>query len=686
MCKYKTKVWTIIEVLKGPLVMFFEPYTMRRSRYLLTLVTLIVVSQFIAWESCDGSASAAEVVQYGKLAELPLAAVTPDGWTREFLDRQRAGLTGHPHVSGYPFNTPMWTGKVSRPVGHWGEDWWPYEQTGYYIDGAIQCAHLVKDQTLLEKIQANFDYTIAHIKEDGKLGGNNPVDDWSRAVFARAMIADYSVTKNPAILDALKRNYLTTPRLYTETLVCTNIEVLCWLYAQTGERALLEMAEESYREGNLRQQILNPEGHAVCYCEKPMLSATLYNHTGKHEYLKTAVNGLQALEERHVLVDGVPSAVEGLYGNAPDCAHEMCNVMALSWSCGYVLMATKDPVWADKIERIVFNAGLGGITKDFRAHQYYSAPNQAIAAEDNSRYNDDTYWGTCARARLAYRTGHDTECCTGSIHRMLPNYVKRMWMVDRQSKGIAATLYGPSCISAKVGENQQVVRITETTNYPFSENITFTVSTEEPVEFTLSLRIPHWCNGATITINNRKQDWVLKAGTFAELHRMFKNGDKIELHLPMELKLSRWGKNDRGLALERGPLVYALPVEARELEYLYVTGEDTANFPSYFLYPNSTWNYALDVNEENLETAVEVIKNQETADGFGWDLAATPVRLKVPVRKVVNWTLDPDNSTPVWPDSLELSDEREFVTLVPMGCTLLRMTILPECPTASESN
>ena len=278
------------------------------------------------------------------------------------------------------------------------------------------------------------------------------MNDWSRAVFARAMIADYGVTKNPAILESLSRNYLTTPRLYGGTLACTNIEVLCWLYAQTGNQALLEMAEESYRKGNQQQQILNPSGHAVCYCEKPMLPAILYNHTGKQEYLDTVVNGLEALEEEHVLVDGVPSGVEDLYGKEPDCAHEMCNVMALSWSYGYVLMATKDPVWADKIERIVFNAGLGGITKDFRAHQYYSAPNQAIAAEHNSRYNDGSFWGACARARLAYRTGHDTECCTGNIHRMLPNYVKRMWMVDRQSNGIAATLYGPGSVTAQVGE------------------------------------------------------------------------------------------------------------------------------------------------------------------------------------------------------------------------------------------
>ncbi len=155
------------------------------------------------------------------------------------------------------------------------------------------------------------------------------------------------------------------------------------------------------------------------------------------------------------------------------------------------------------------------------------------------------------------------------------------------------------------------------------------MSTEKPVDFPLLLRIPSWCNRATVTVNGHKQDGALKAGTFVILNRTFQNDDKIVLHLPMELKLSRWGQEDKGAAIERGPLVYARPIKARELKYLHVTGQDTADFPSYFLYPTSTWNYAIGVNEENIETTVKVIANKEFAAGYGWDLATTPVRLQV---------------------------------------------------------
>ncbi|MBC8217583.1 MAG: glycoside hydrolase family 127 protein [Planctomycetes bacterium] len=606
---------------------------------------------------------------------MPIGAVRARGWTHEFLSRQRKGLTGHPEVSGYPYNTGMWVGRIFRPIGHWGETWFPYEQTAYYIEGAIRCAHLLNDDSLTAQVRANFTYAFDHPSVDETLRGDAPVNDWCRAVFGRALMAEYSVTADRKILDVLSRNYLTKPRLYSDTLKCSNIEVLCWLYGRTGNRAFLEMAEESYLKGSLAEHILNPAGHGVCYCEKAMLPAILYIYTGNQEYLDTAPDGLRSLEQKHVLVSGAPSSVEQLSGNAPDCAYEMCNVVALSWTYGYVLMATKEVEWADKIEKVVFNAGLGGITKDFKAHQYYSAVNQAMAAENNSHFNDRSQWGLSAHARMSYRTGHDTECCTGNLHRMFPNYVARMWMHDRESQGVAATLYGPSEVTFQVAGSSHNVTITETTDYPFSEEIVFSVRAKEPVTFSLGLRIPGWCKDASVTLNGTLQNAILKAGTFFSINRTFRDGDQVKLILPMELKLTRWNKDHSGVAIERGPLVYSLPVKARPCKYTYVACTVASDFPSYFLYPDSSWNYALKINELNLMKIAEVSKAE--AIGYGWDLDGEPVSIRVPARRVNNWSMKKDEPTPLWPRTLELADEEETLTLVPFGCTLLRMTVFP---------
>ena len=75
---------------------------------------------------------------------------------------------------------------------------------------------------------------------------------------------------------------------------------------------------------------------------------------------------------------------------------------------------------------------------------------------------------------------------------MLPTYVQRMWM-SAANGGLAATLYGPSRVTAVVGDKHRSVGEFEETSYPFSEQINFRILSEHPVEFPLHLRVPNWC-------------------------------------------------------------------------------------------------------------------------------------------------------------------------------------------------
>jgi hypothetical protein len=168
----------------------------------------------------------------------------------------------------------------------------------------------------------------------------------------------------------------------------------------------------------------------------------------------------------------------------------------------------------------------------------------------------------------------------------------------------------------------------------------------------------------------------------------------------MELKLSHWG--DGGIAIERGPLVYSLRIEENWMRNL----EDTStvdDFPVWNLYPASKWNFALAVDENYLGRNVEVIYRDMSLEP--WDIKNAPVELHVPARTVDEWDIEKKNSilkqawheegspleirevsgelmfTPPLPssESLEerLSSGTEKVTLVPYGCTKLRITIFP---------
>lgn len=610
-----------------------------------------------------------KVERYGKLYEVPVNSIKAQGWLKTFFDRQASGLGGNPQMSGYPFDTKMWQGEVMAPPGHFSDSWWPYEQTGYYLDGILRAGYLDDKQALIDRARANIDSVLANPREDNLLGpqGNS---DWSRTVFFRALMAEYDATGNQKIIDAMSRHYLTTPRLFTKGRDRVNIEPLLWLYSRNGNHKLLEMAVQSFGAINVAASNTKPSGHGVAWCELAKIPALLYLYTGNEDYLRMSVNAFNKLIEYHVLVDGCPSSVENLSGKAPDMAHETCDTVDLCWSLGYLVQATGDAKWADMMERDIFNAGLGALEKNFHSHQYYSSPNQSVCAEDTSQY--DKAWGIMTRLRFCYKPTHDTECCTGNIERMMPAFACRMWM-KTPDNGIAAVLYGPSETTQQLGASGAKVMIAADTDYPFDETVTFKVKTDQKVKFPFLLRIPGWCSGASLKVNGQPVTVKLKKGTFFTLDREFQDGDTLELTLPMEISATRWGQNQRGIALERGPLVYSLAVKTRALKYNDKRREGIWNFPCWFLYPDGPWSYALDLNEKTLNQAVKAISKK--TNGYVWD--NPPIELQAPARKVLNWKLDGTRHTPEWPADLQLARETEQIRLVPLGSTMLRMTIFP---------
>ena len=85
--------------------------------------------------------------------------------------------------------------------------------------------------------------------------------------------------------------------------------------------------------------------------------------------------------------------------------------------------------------------------------------------------------------------------------------------------------------------------------------------------YTLHLRIPGWAAGAALRINGKPVTDPLVAGSYYAVKRNWKAGDKVELNLPMEVKLMASNplvEANRGqVAVQRGPIVYCL--ESKDL-------------------------------------------------------------------------------------------------------------------------
>ena len=281
---------------------------------------------------------------------------------------------------------------------------------------------------------------------------------------------------------------------------------------------------------------------------------------------------------------------------------------------------------------------------------------------------------------MQFRPGHQTQCCPGTVHHFMPNYVSRMWLRDLDG-GLVAALYGPSKITAKVGKSRQEVTIVEKTGYPFSEEIEFEIRSSGRVTFPLWLRVPAWCAQASVTINGEPIDVVAKPSSFVKIEREFAPQDRIVLHLPMRLKLSFW--QEGGLGIERGPLVYSLLIKEERTvdEESLLRGGISPHqyFPLWNIRPASPWNYALQVsyNQAELEKQVEVVKRPMMKNP--WAIRAAPIQLRVPARRLPGWKLADEGRTPRLPSPVAPSGDVEKITLVPLGSTCIRLTVFPDC-------
>ncbi len=615
------------------------------------------------------------VAPYAAFAEGLINDITPEGWVREILQRQKDGLTGHPEAMSYPFDSCCWAGnlEMSRNPHYWGSDWWRFEQSAYYVDGFSRLGYVLGDAELMAKGKANVDYVLDHPlppipgyefdestfrgfgfgdrralierrkiiaaagRPEGRLGREGDSMGWPFAVFFRTMKTYYEATGDPRVPAALEKNYLTyTPEELSESRYVVNIEGILWTYALTGNPKLLELAEAVWAlVPNYMQQYLSDQpmsGHGVTVCEILKLPMLLYAFTGKDIYKEAALKGDWKMEDKNMLIDGIISSSEGLAGVDPLASHETCDISDYTWTIGYYLMVTGDATFADRLERAIFNAGFGAVTKDFKAMQYFSCPNQFLCtgSSNHNEYKKAKTW-------MAYRSAHEVECCIGNLHRYFPNYASRMWMKDRNGQPVAA-LYGPSSVVYDLGDGV-TVDIREITEYPFEEEIRFKFTfyedgkiSKKPHRMDFTYRVPGWCKASD------------KHG-FQTVSKTWKSGEVFKVTFPMEIEFVK--NAIQGESVIRGPLTftYAIPAdwEVDTKVYDYLAGKESKNpdFVNWNITPSGKWNYA--IRNADLDK-VKLIRRK--TKGFPFDLDNVPLKIRVPVTGVKDWNFDVVPSKP----------------------------------------
>ena len=607
--------------------------------------------------------AAGGVQRFDRFRELSPTDVKPDGWLKEFLRRQLDGLSGHPGIQGYPFTLNPWQGEDTPG----NSTWWPWEQTGYLEDGLVRLGQLTGNKDLQKSFQETLEWVMAHPNSDGLLGPSlnvTPHWQWPMAVFFKAVIAGKMATRDPKIVEAFHKHFtnLTVDDLSKKNhgRDIDNLEGVLKVYEWTGDPKLLAKADAAgkswfiTRGADHTTQELKPTDrlvmHGVSFCEEIKQPVLLYNYTGNRSYLDAAVRAMDGVVRDHMLFDGVISSNEFMVGHDPDQTHETCVISDFTWSLGYFLMATGEAKYADMIERAVFNAGMGCVSKDFRQHQYFSGINQVLCTNNSARVGGD---------KTQYCTYHHPMCCSGNVHRFMPNFAARMWMQDA-SGGLVASLYGPSSVTVAT-DAQHSMTVTEKTNYPFDGDIEFAFSGPVGTSLPFRVRIPGWCKQASLTLNGKPVKGTLQSASFFALPRAMRPGDTVHLKLPMAVSMNRFAN---AILIDRGPLVFSYPIpenvevvkkvvmnkrkegakpshtqiyeEFAEKDREIHPNEDPL-FPNLNLTPAGPWQYALALRDKNFRDKVRVV--QRKVEGYPWDPGQSPITIEVPAVSYTHLTL-----------------------------------------------
>ena len=633
---------------------------------------------------------------------LPLGAIEARGWLLETLERQSAGLTSQMDTL-----YPEVVGERNGWLGGDGDQW---ERGPYWIDGLLPLAYILDDDQLKEKVKPWIEWALASQKENGFFGPDTDYgyerglqrtwshDWWPRMVVLKIMQQHYSATGDQRVIDFMTKYFRyqletlpTTPlgnwTFWAEYRACDNLQAVLWLYNITGDKWLLELSDLLHEQSfdytefvleTTKLQELNTI-HCVNLAQGIKEPVIYWQHRPEQKYLDAVKKGFEDIRKYNGFANGMYGGDEALHGNNPTQGSELCSAVELMFSLEEMIKVTGDLDFVDHLEKVAFNTLPTQITDDFMARQYFQQANQVKVSR--SLHNFDINHGETDLV-FGLLTGYP--CCTCNFHQGWPKFTQNLWYATPDG-GLAALVYSPSAVTAKVRGGVEVT-ITEDTCYPMDDKINFNVALAEGVEevtFPLSLRIPSWAKDATLTVNGEAAEVAIESGKVVVVERTWKSGDVVELVVPMPLNVDEW--YEQSVSVERGPLVYAVKVGEKWIEKKFTDPADAIYGKTYFeVHPTTPWNYGLVYFDTNKpEEAMEVVINQDKlASNWYWNLENNPIEIKVKAKRIPKWTLYNNMAGPLpygrmiyGPSNKQ--EPVETITLVPYGCTTLRVSQIP---------
>jgi len=186
----------------------------------------------------------------------------------------------------------------------------------------------------------------------------------------------------------------------------------------------------------------------------------------------------------------------------------------------------------DYFERVLLNDRIGTIQPKTGLTQYFASLTPGA-------------WKTFASET------HNFWCCTGSGVEEYSRLNDSIYWYD--DAGLFVNLFIPSELTWK----EKGLKLRQQTGFPQQPSTSLTVTTDNPQQLAIRLRVPIWAAGSTVTLNGKPLDAGAEPGSYLTIRRQWKTGDRIEMSLPMRLSVEATPDDPSMQAFLYGPLVLA---------------------------------------------------------------------------------------------------------------------------------
>jgi uncharacterized protein len=310
-------------------------------------------------------------------------------------------------------------------------------------------------------------------------------------------------------------------------------------YRQLARRFL---QDDTYFNPLAENQNVLPSQHAYSHVNALCSAMQAYLIDGSEKHLKAARNGFAFVQEQSFATGGWGPNEGFVHPGTDELAKSLISThSSFETPCGayghfkitrYLMRVTGNSRYGDSMETVLYNTILGARPLRSDGISFYYAD-----------YNHDAH-------KADY--GQKWPCCSGTFPQLTADYGISSYL--RSARGINVNLYVPSRVTWQQGSAR--VSLTQQTEYPANGDSSMRLTLSRPERFSIALRIPAWAGKQTkVRVNGNPVEASLTPGTWANLERTWKDGDRIELSLDMPLRLVPLDdRHQQTVALLYGPV------------------------------------------------------------------------------------------------------------------------------------